>query len=257
MEIKREERLLHFSSSGNQTFTPVDMFLESDWSSASNFLVAGAIASMVASLEGRKTAFIVKKMTPGSSQADEAILDILRDCGAEITLRQTEKSEFVSVTDNRYNTRRSSYNGLCDVSVSAGKLKAFSADATDCPDLFPILATLAVHCTGQSQIKGVGRLENKESNRALSILQEFSRMGYDLYVEGDDLVIEGRGGKALGGGRIFCSSHDDHRIAMAVMLCGMMRNSFNSTPSELFLDDISCIDKSFPTFVERLKIKDK
>jgi 5-enolpyruvylshikimate-3-phosphate synthase len=54
--------------------------------------------------------------------------------------------------------------------------------------------------------------------------------------------------------RILCSSHNDHRIAMAVIICAMFRKHFNTEPGDVFLDDIDCIGKSFPTFVERLQI---
>lgn len=242
---KSEGRTLNFAIEGGQSYTPVDMFLESDWSSASNFLVLGSIA-------GR---FTVKKMEAGSSQADERILEVLSQCGAEIKTEKTDRSEFTAVADYRYDTRRQNYQNLANITVEAKNLKAFSFDATDSPDLFPILATLAVYSNGQSRIKGVHRLLNKESNRAESILLEFSRMGYSLHIEGDELVIDGMGGKAIDTSeKIFCSSHNDHRIAMAIIICAMLRNRFNEKPAEVFLDDIECIGKSFPTFVERLKI---
>ena len=141
------------------------------------------------------------------------------------------------------------------MTVRAEKLSAFCFDATDCPDLFPILTTLAVCCNGQSRIKGAHRLVNKESNRSLSILQEFSRMGYEVYIENDDLVIQGRGGRAsFSQERIFCSSHNDHRMAMAIIVCALTRSHLGNPPAEIFIDDISCTEKSFPTFAERLKL---
>lgn len=251
----REGRTLHFSIEGRQSYSPVDMFLESDWSGAANFLVGGAICSVVSASHENPRKFTVRKMDSASAQADEKILDILAQCGAVIHADATDRSEFTAVADYRYDTRRQNYQNLANITVEAKKLKAFSFDATDSPDLFPILTTLAVYCSGQSRIKGVHRLQNKESNRAESILLEFSRMGYSLHIEGDELVIDGKGGKAIGTSeKIFCSSHNDHRIAMAIIICAMLRNRFNAKPAVVFLDDIECIGKSFPTFVERLKI---
>ncbi|MBR5073723.1 MAG: type I 3-dehydroquinate dehydratase [Bacteroidales bacterium] len=244
LEYEREGRTLHFNIEGRQGYSPVDMFLESDWSGAANFLVLGSIC-------GKLT---VKKMHPYSSQADESILEVLSQCGVSIKTEKTDRSEFVTVSDYRYDTRKQYYQNLSNITVEADHLKAFSFDATDCPDLFPILTTLAVYCNGTSRIKGVHRLVNKESNRAESILLEFSRMGYHLHIEDYELVVEGNGGKALDGeDKIFCSSHNDHRIAMAIIICAMLRNCFNAKPAEVFLDDIECIGKSFPTFVERLQ----
>ena len=244
LEYKREGRTLHFDIEGRQGYSPVDMFLESDWSGASNFLVLGSIAGKIT----------VKKLHTDSSQADERILEVLSLCAVDIHTGKTDRSEFSQVSDYRYDTRRQYYQNLTDITVRADGLNAFCFDATDCPDLFPILTTLAVYCNGTSRIKGVHRLVNKESNRAESILLEFSRMGYCLHIEDDELIVEGNGGKALAlSEKIHCSSHNDHRIAMAIIICSMARNYFNSKPSEIFLDDIECIGKSFPTFVERLQ----
>lgn len=252
---KREGRTLHFSIEGRQSYSPVDMFLESDWSGASNFMVGGAVASVVSFSVKNHKKFMVRKMDSPSAQADVKILDILSQCGAQINAEPTDRSEFTAVADYRYDTRRQYYQNLSNITVEASTLKAFSFDATDSPDLFPILTTLAVYCNGQSQIRGVHRLQNKESNRAESILIEFSRMGYSLHIDGDELVIDGNGGKAIDiADKIFCSSHNDHRIAMAIIICAMLRNHFNQKSAEIFIDDIECIGKSFPTFVERLQI---
>ncbi len=255
LDYKREGRTLHFEIEGRQTYSPVDMFLESDWSGASNFLVGGAIASVVSKHLENHQDFTVKKMDSPSAQADEKILEVLSRCGVDIKSEATDRNEFSPVSDFRYDTRRHNFQNLADINVEAKTLKAFSFDATDSPDLFPILTTLAVYCNGQSRISGVHRLQNKESNRAETILLEFSRMGYALHIEEDELVIDGNGGKAVCmEKRILCSSHNDHRIAMAVIICAMFRKHFNTEPGDVFLDDIDCIGKSFPTFVERLQI---
>ena len=101
----------------------------------------------------------------------------------------------------------------------------------------------------------------KESNRAEAIILEFSRMGYCIEIEDDVMIIKGMGGKTLlekeGGENlptIYCSAHNDHRIAMAVVICGMFRSLFNHTQSKIMIDNLKCIDKSFPTFMERLQI---
>lgn len=254
--MKREGRTLNFEIEGKQAYSPVDMFLEADWSSAANFAVAGTVASAVSGANGHTESFVIRRMSTSTTQADERILDVLRQCGASVSFAKPNIQDFAVVSENRYNTRRSSWHNLFNVELRADKLSSFRFDATDCPDLFPILAALAVSCSGESRIKGLHRLENKESNRGEAILQEFSRMGYELFAEDDCLVVQGHGGQApyTGQDRIFCSSHNDHRMAMAIIVCALMRNHLGNPASEVFLDDISCIDKSFPTFVERLKM---
>ena len=258
IEMKKEDRTLTFNIKGKQTYAPVDMFLESDWSSAANFAVAGAAASVISRKHSQKESLVIKKMTINSSQADEAILEVLKKCGADIKTEIPDMVEFAKVADHSFFTRRRAFTNLRNIAIDVSKLKAFKFDATDCPDLFPPLAALAVHCNGESRIKGVHRLEKKESNRAVSLLQEFSNMGYCIYTENDEMVIQGLDGKVPCSlsqrHEIFCNSHNDHRIAMAVIICALMRSHFDNPPSEIYLSDISCIDKSFPTFVERLKM---
>ncbi len=53
----------------------------------------------------------------------------------------------------------------------------------------------------------------------------------------------------MGGGAVLCSCHNDHRIAMALIVTAMF------TPLEVRLDDIGCISKSFPNFVTTLGIR--
>jgi len=97
------------------------------------------------------------------------------------------------------------------------ELRAFTFDATDCPDLFPPLAALASYCGGVSRIKGVSRLEHKESNRAQAITEVLGALNITARVEADEMFIEGGGVRGA-----VVPSHNDHRIAMmaAVMTLG-------------------------------------
>lgn len=199
---------------GNQTYTPTEIYLDSDWSSAAYFAVAGAIAGEIT----------LQNMPLQSAQADEAILEILKQCGAEITIKAAQQ-----------------INGLHDITIKATPLHSFTYDAIHCPDLFPILATLAAHCSGTSCIKGVSRLLQKESNRAETIFTEFTKLGANINISDDSMYI--RGGKLHGAN---VRSHNDHRIAMSLIIAGLF------TKEPVILDDIKCIDKSFPSFTERL-----
>lgn len=104
---------------------------------------------------------------------------------------------------------------LQNISVTATgrRLKAFEVDATHCPDLFPILAVLAAHCDGTSRIAGVGRLTQKESNRAETIYAEFRTLGARIDIRGDEMFVTGG---PLHGGDV--RSHNDHRIAMSLIV---------------------------------------
>ena len=101
----------------------------------------------------------------------------------------------------------------------------------------------ACHCNGVSEIKGVGRLSQKESNRAEAIYMEFTKLGIDVNIIEDTMYI--KGGK-IGGGTT--SSHNDHRMAMSLIVASLF------TEEDIYLDNIKCIDKSFPSFLEKLGV---
>lgn len=214
---------LVFYIEGGQQYVPTDLYMEPDWSSASFFAVAYALSSMLKG--GCK--YNLLNMPVGTSQADEAILHVLKLAGAE-----------VDIVPSGY-----SY----DVEISAQKqLNGFDFDATDAPDLFPVLAVLASYCRGVSTIKGVNRLLQKESNRAESIYTEFVSLGADISIEDDIMRINGIGEDGLPrlkGGNVH--SHNDHRIAMAVIVALLF------VEGEITLDEVKCIDKSFPSFLSR------
>ncbi|MBQ5827837.1 MAG: hypothetical protein IIW47_03460 [Bacteroidales bacterium] len=119
----------------------------------------------------------------------------------------------------------------------------------NCPDLFPIAAVLAGNTPGTAVFEGVERLAQKESNRAESVYSELARLGYNIDIVGDKMYICGK--EANGGAHpddvVLTCGHNDHRIAMAIYIASLLDSR------EILLDNIKCIDKSFPSFVERLK----
>ena len=203
--------------SGREEYKAKEVMLQSDWSSAAYFLVAEAIRQSlkIGSAKGGELSF--PNLKRETKQADEAILSILESCGCRIERKEMRI-------------------------WAPPALKPFRADATNSPDLFPILAVLASFCKGRSSIKGVGRLAAKESNRAESIFSELSAIGANIQIQGDSMLIEGA---ALSGGEI--RSYNDHRIAMSAAIAAL----FIENP--VYINEIKCINKSFPTFFEVLK----
>ena len=203
--------------SGREEYKAKEVMLQSDWSSAAYFLVAEAIRQSlkIGSAKGGELSF--PNLKRETKQADEAILSILESCGCRIERKEMRI-------------------------WAPPALKPFRADATNSPDLFPILAVLASFCEGRSSIKGVGRLAAKESNRAESIFSELSAIGANIQIQGDSMLIEGA---ALSGGEI--RSYNDHRIAMSAAIAAL----FIENP--VYINEIKCINKSFPTFFEVLK----
>ena len=207
-----------FKVKGGQKYKAVDMNLEGDWSAAANFLVAAAIFGKL-EISGLDTT---------SLQADLSIMDILMDAGASLSQLDGDRG---------------------NITVQRAPLKAFSVDASNCPDLFPIISVLAAFCQGTSRIAGVGRLANKESDRAKAILEMLTQMGVKASVEEDVLVISGHGlaqrlleKNMLKGGAY--TSHHDHRMVMALKVASL------GADGPISIDDEDCVAKSFPQFNE-------
>lgn len=183
--------------------------VEGDWSGAAFLLVAGAIAGTVT----------VKGLDVFSAQADKAILKALMDCGATTSISDKE------------------------IIISSAPLTAFHFNATHCPDLFPPLVALAAYCKGKSVIEGVSRLAHKESNRAITLQQEFSKMGIDIILQDDLMIIEGN--SKINGSNV--SSQQDHRIAMACAVAALRANG------QTRINDADAINKSYPEFYDHLQ----
>jgi 3-phosphoshikimate 1-carboxyvinyltransferase len=196
-----------FEVPGRQEYRPVRFEVEGDWSGAANLLVAGALAGTV-SVDG---------LDADSRQADRVVLDALRAAGAD-----------VSISGRR-------------VTAARADLRAFTFDASDCPDLFPPLVALSVHCRGKSAIAGASRLVHKESNRAAVLVSEFSRLGARIGIAGDRIEVEGG---PLEGGR--AETHGDHRIAMALAVGAL------ATRDGVEIEGSESVSKSYLGFFEDL-----
>lgn len=182
----------------------VEYDVEGDWSGASFFLVAGAIAGEIR----------VTGLDLLSTQADIAILQALHQCKAIMSVEQDA------------------------LTIRKSNLQPFHFNATDCPDLFPPLVALAMWCNGTSVIEGVSRLRHKESDRASTLVQEFSSMGVSIELQ-DDLMIINPGELKIT--RAF-ESHHDHRIAMAIAVACLGLNC----PVEII--GAEAVNKSYPDF---------
>ncbi len=190
-------------------YSPQVYTVEGDWSGAAFLLVAGAIAGPI----------IVTGLNINSAQADKAILFALEKCGCELTVSDSQ------------------------ITVGTGALKAFEFDATDCPDLFPPLVALAAFCKGTTVIKGTHRLTHKESNRALTLQTEFAKMGVDIELSGDVMLV--KGGAAINGANVH--SHHDHRIAMACAVAAL------GATGSVEIEGAEAVNKSYKAVYNHLK----
>lgn len=200
-----------FYIAGGQSYTPTDYAVEGDWSAAAMLLVAGAVAGEVT----------VKNLSMLSKQADVAVCDALVRAGAELT---TEGNT---------------------VTAAHRELRGFEFDATNCPDLFPALATLAAAAEGESRIVGTRRLEHKESNRAEAIRKEFGKIGIEVDLS-EPNMMKITGGKITGGVEV--ESYGDHRMAMTLAVAALLSDR------EITIKGAECVSKSYPDFFETLSM---
>jgi len=206
--IKYNYNGTYFSLERNNSNQPINYEISGDWSAAAFVIVAGLIAG--------KT--VLKNLSLKSIQPDSIILDFVKKIGANVK----------EIFDGN------NYELICEKS----EIPAFEIDLTNNPDLIPPIVVLALNSNGMSKIKGISRLVNKESDRRKAILEEFARIGAKIKCENDTFVIDGN--IKLNGGEV--SSHNDHRIAMALAIAAL------KTKSGIVLDNPASVNKSYPNF---------
>ncbi len=190
-----------------QSYRAAEYRVEGDWSSASYLLALGAVAGEMQ----------VTNLDPISLQPDKALLELLREMGAKVEIR----------------------NG--GVTVKRKQLKGLSANLGECIDLLPTVAVLAGLAEGVSELRGLARARLKESDRVASIRAGLEKLGIQVKEESDKLIIQG--GRVLPGE---VDATNDHRIAMAFSLAGAACGGVRICGAE-------CVAKTFPEFWDTLR----
>ena len=188
-------------------YSPVNTRIEGDWSSAAFMLAAGVLAGKIH----------VDNIDVEGSQADKEILYALDMMGAHIKIKGKRATAEKSL------------------------LKGIEMDLSDCPDIFPIIASLCARAQGKSKLTGLGRLKLKESDRLTVMVEGLRKMGADIQVEGDTCTING---SSLKGAEI--DPYGDHRIAMSFAVLGLVAHG------ETKINDPDCVNKSYPGFWDDL-----
>ncbi|MCW2951437.1 MAG: aroA [Conexibacter sp.] len=91
-------------------------------------------------------------------------------------------------------------------------LRGVDVDCRPMPDMLPILATLGAFAEGETRFDNIAHVRLKESDRVVSMLQ-LNRMGGDVAVEGERLIVRGVEGPLSGAP---LSSYNDHRVHMSL-----------------------------------------
>ena len=188
--------------------------------------ISSAAFPMVAALLSPGSAVTLPHL--GLNPHRAGLLKTLREMGAEIEERDR---------------REVAGEPVADLVVRASGLRGIDVPADRAPsmiDEYPILAVAAAAAQGETRMRGLAELRVKESDRLAAIADGLRANGIEAAIDGDDLVVAGRGGPAPGGGLV--EARHDHRIAMSFLVMGV------SAEKAVAVDDASPIATSFPGF---------
>ena len=198
-----------------------DITVPADISSAAYFITAGLICP--------DSVITIKNV--GVNPTRTGITDIYLKMGADITF-----SNEITISDE----------ATADITVRYSKLKGTVIGGDIIPrliDEIPIIAVAACFAQGTTIIKDAQELKVKESNRIKTVVEELTKMGADIKETDDGMIINGTG--SLKGA--VTESHNDHRIAMACAIAGLMAEGKTQ------INDSQCVDISFPGYFELLE----
>jgi 3-phosphoshikimate 1-carboxyvinyltransferase len=142
------------------------------------------------------------------------------------------------------NFRRSGGETIADIHVKHSKLGGVSVPAARVPsmvDEYPVLAVVAAFARGTTEMRGLGELRVKESDRLTGTYDLLRLNGVSCDVKEDMLSVEGSAAP-LGGGRV--ATHHDHRLAMSALVLGL------GAQNPVSIDDAAMINTSFPSFFD-------
>ena len=196
---------------GSQKYSPINYEIEADWSHAAFFAAAGALG-------GETTLYGLNKY---SIQGDKEILNILKFMGASIKYNE----------DNSITIKK------------ASRLNGLDIDILNIPDLAPIIVALASTAKGTTKLYNAKRLRYKESDRINDLKDSFNKIGAKITSTENEIFIEGV--EKLHGGKT--SSHNDHRIAMALCVASIV------CENDIIIDDAQSINKSSFNFIEQFR----
>ncbi|MGP1454559.1 MAG: 3-phosphoshikimate 1-carboxyvinyltransferase [Treponema sp.] len=211
-----------FAITGMQRYQPFNTRIGGDWSSAAFPLAAALVCN---------SALTLQNLDRCDTQGDSRILDIVQHMGAAIQYSAAVHTVTILPT--------------------ADTLKGCAINCADIPDAVPALAALAAFAQGNTVLHHAGGCRFKECDRLHVIAQEVAAFGIDI-IEGKDwLCIKGQGGANLHPAQV--QSHDDHRIAMmlVVIACGIAARQQSACSS--CVQDTECIQVSYPSFIEDFK----
>ncbi len=180
-------------------------------------------------------------ITPGSDLILEAVMtNPLRTGLFKTLLEMGANIETVA-------TRDDGGEEVADLRVRTSILRGVEVPPERAPsmiDEYLILAVAAAFAEGTTRMRGLKELRVKESDRLDATADMLRVNGVAVEIDGDDLIVHGKG-RPPGGGLV--STHMDHRIAMSALMMGL------ASDNPVRIDDSAFIATSFPGFTETMR----
>lgn len=230
-----------FLIKGNQNYRPMDYKVEGDYSQAAFYFSAGALGNNIECLD----------LDLNSYQGDKECIEILERMGCNLL-----KDDFVERKHNKQysleekfinNNPKEANNEYLEelaLKIVGEDLKGTVIDASQCPDIIPVLTVVAALSEGETRVINGERLRIKECDRLNAICTELNKLGANIRELESGLIINGV--KELSGGVVY--SHKDHRIAMSLAIASTRCNN------EVIIEEPDCVKKSYPGFWEDFKM---
>jgi 3-phosphoshikimate 1-carboxyvinyltransferase len=180
-------------------------------------------------------------IVPGSEIVLQGVMTNVTRTGLFKTLRA------MGASIEELNPRVEGGEDVADLLVRASPLKGVEVPPERAPfmiDEYLVLGVAAAYAEGTTRMRGLKELRVKESDRLAATAAMLRVNGVDVEIEGDDLIVHGKG-RVTGGGLV--ATHMDHRIAMSALVMGL------ASEKPVQVDDTAFIATSFPGFVEMMR----
>ncbi len=218
---KTENGYAHYLE-GLQELKPQEITVPSDPSSASFFIAAALM------VEGSD--ITIKNICMNETRI--GFLKVVEMMGARIEANNKRNICGELVADLRVK-----YSSLRGVKVPGSLVSSMI-------DEFPVLSVLAALAEGKTEMKEIGELKLKESDRIFSMAEGLKQCGVDVDFGEDYMIVKGM--KKVRGGQLI-NTFNDHRIAMSFICLGQVAQ----TPIKI--NETTSINTSFPEFIEKFK----
>lgn len=203
-----------------------EVFVPADISSAAYFMVAGVLIP--------NSDILIRNV--GVNPTRDGIFEVLHRMGAGFRIKDEEVISGEPRANIELKNDRTANNNLKGIEIGGELIPRII-------DEIPIIAILATQAQGLTVIKNAKELRVKESDRIKTISSELRKMGAKIEEQEDGMIIYGP--TKLKGTVV--QSYKDHRIAMSMAIAGLVADG------ETTIEDVDCIDTSFPGFESKLK----